>query len=365
MLPDSAPGLALVKPAVRAQAGYTLAPLSAPRKLNQNESPLDLPEPLKRRILVRAHATQWNRYPTFHPAELAASVAARHDWVPDGVLVGNGSNELIQSTLAVTVGEGHAVVTVAPTFALYRQLTAVLGGIYRPVLLGADFSFDIGAIVAEARAASARVIILNSPNNPTGTALPAGAVERLLAETESLIVCDEAYQEFGGTSAVPLLRHSSRLVVLRTFSKAMALAGLRFGYALAHPALIAEMSKGKLPYNVNLVTLAAAEELLADHAALDAMVATLIRERERLIPEIGRIDGLTVYPSAANFFVIRCQTVPARVVFTRLLEEFGILVRDIAGAPPLDECLRISVGTAEDNDAVVAALGCIFATGRS
>ncbi|MEO8032495.1 MAG: histidinol-phosphate transaminase [Gemmatimonadota bacterium] len=361
MLPDSAAGLALVKPAVRAQSAYTLAALAAPRKLNQNESPRDIPDLLKARILARAAATSWNRYPAFHPAELAATLAARYGWVAEGVLVGNGSNELIQAVTAVAVGGGEVVVAPTPTFALYRQLTAVLGGRYEAVPLATDLSYDIDQLIGRARATAARMIILNSPNNPTGSALPGGAIERMLRETEALIVCDEAYQEFGGPTAIPLLTSSSRLIVLRTFSKAMGLAGLRFGFALAHPAMIAEITKAKLPYNVNAITLIAAEEILADPAALDALVAATRIERERAIAALRKVPGLEVYPSQANFFVIRCRTVPASEVFRRLREEFGILIRDISGAPPLDQCLRISVGTRDDMDAVILALTTIFA----
>jgi histidinol-phosphate aminotransferase len=360
MLPDSAPGLALVKPAVRAQAAYTLAALTAPRKLNQNESPLDLPGPLKARILVRAAGLSWNRYPPFVPAALQARLAARSGWVPEGVLVGNGSNELIQAVLSVVLGPGDVVVAPAPTFALYRLLTAVLGGRYEAVPLGAGFAYDIDALITRARATDARLVILNSPNNPTGSVLPPGAVERFLTETRAMIVCDEAYQEFGGPTALPLLAQSSRVVVLRTFSKAMGLAGLRFGYGLAHPAVVAEVIKARLPYNVNSLTLAAAEEILADDRALVDRVAEIIAERERTLVALRAIAGLEVYASHANFFVVRCRTVPARDVFQRLQRDFGILVRDIAGLPPLEECLRISIGTREDMEAVASALRTIF-----
>src|SRR5882672_3533615 len=278
MLPDSAPGLALVKPAVRAQAAYALAALTAPCKLNQNESPLDTPGPLKARILARAAELDWNRYPPFVPVALHALLAARHGWVAEGVLVGNGSNELIQAVLSVILGPGDVVVAPAPTFALYRLLNAVLGGRYEAVPLGASFVYDLDALVSRARATDARLVILNSPNNPTGSALPPGAVERLLAETRAMIVCDEAYQEFGGPTAVPLLAQSSRMLVLRTFSKAMGLAGLRCGYGLAHPAITAEVAKAKLPYNVNALTLAAAEEVLADDRVLMERVAEIVAE---------------------------------------------------------------------------------------
>src|SRR3989454_9134206 len=266
----------------------------------------------------------------------------------------------IQATLAVTVGEGTAVVTPTPTFSLYRLLAAVYGGRHVPVALTADFQFDVDALGRAARDTQAPPVVVNSPNTPTGTPLPDGAVERLLAETTALIVLDAAYQDFGGRPAVPLLKDEPRLVVLRTFSKAMSLAGLRFGYALAHPAVAAEIAKARLPYNVNRVTLAAA------HAALDAAdllaerVGVVRRNRDALAGRLERIPGLRAFPSAANFVLIRCETRPATEVFRRLVEEHGILVRDVSGAVGLEGCLRITAGTDEDVDAVVRALQAIL-----
>jgi histidinol-phosphate aminotransferase len=278
------------------------------------------------------------------------------------VVVGNGSNELIQATLAVVLGQGEAVVAPAPTFSLYRLLTGVLGGRYVPVPLGPGFEFEVDRIVETAVRERARVIVLNSPNNPTGSALPDGAVERIVAETGALVLCDEAYQDFGGPTAIPLLRRTSRVVVLRTFSKAMGMAGLRFGLALAHPEVARELAKGKLPYNVNLVTLAAAEVAL-DHAALfAARTRAVVETRDRFLPRLARIPGIEVVPTAANFVLIRCRARPASAVFHRLYDEYGILVRDVSNSADLSECLRISIGTEDDMEAVLAALKEILAT---
>lgn len=354
--PNSQDGLALIKPSVRAQAAYTLAAPPAGRKLNQNESPFDFPPELKRELLERVSAQPWQRYPEFAPPELLARVAEHYGWMADGVLVGNGSNELIQSTLSVTLGAGHVVVAPSPTFSLYRLLTAVLGGRYVPVPLGDGFAFEVDRLIEAARREDARVIVLNSPNNPTGSALPEGAVERILSQTKAMVICDEAYQDFGGPSAIHLLAHSSRLVVLRTFSKALGLAGLRFGLALAHPAVAREIAKGKLPYNVNLMTLAAARTAL-DHAqVLAARTREIVATRERFLVRLREMQGLTVYPTAANFVLIRSSILPAKDLCRRLLDDYGILIRDVSDSAQLSECVRISIGTAEDMDAVIDAL---------
>src|SRR5213592_992569 len=350
--PAVAAALARIKPEVRAQQAYTLTAPAAARKLDQNESPFDAPDGVKDAVLTAARAAPWNRYPPYTPGDLLERIARRHGWTPDGVLVGNGSNELIQATLAVTVGQGTPVVTPVPTFTLYGLLAAVYGGRQVGVPLTPAFEFDIAALIRAVRDTRAPVVVVNSPNNPTGTPLPEGAAERLLAE---------AYQDFGGPTAIPLLARAPRLVVLRTFSKAMSLAGLRFGYALAHPAVAAEIVKARLPYNVNRVTLAAA------HAALDAAdllaerTRAVRRSRELLERRLAGVRGLRAFPSAANFVLIRCEARSAAEVFRRLIEEYGILVRDVSAGPGLDGCLRITAGTDEDVEAVAAALSAILA----
>ncbi|MEP7175141.1 MAG: histidinol-phosphate transaminase [Gemmatimonadales bacterium] len=360
---SGAEGLALIKPAVRAQSAYTLSAPAAVRKLNQNESPWDVPAEVKRETLAAADAAPWQRYPEFAPPALLAALAAHYGWVPEGVLVGNGSNELIQATLSVVLGPTDVVVAPTPTFSLYRLLTGVLGGRYRPVRLGPDFAYDVDALIDTAVREHAKVVVLNSPNNPTGSALPEGAVARVLRETEAFVVCDEAYQEFGGPTALGLLAKNSRLVVLRTFSKALGMAGLRFGLALGHPVVIREIAKGKLPYNVNVVTLAAAVAALRHVPVLEERVRRLVENRRQLVARLGMLPGLTVYPSAANFVLIRLERQAARDIFHRLLDEHGILVRDVSGVPDLAQCLRISIGTGEDMDAVADALGGMLGAG--
>jgi histidinol-phosphate aminotransferase len=251
----------------------------------------------------------------------------------------------------------------SPTFSLYRLLTGVLGGRYVPVPLGEGFEYNVERLIETVRQEQARVVVLNSPNNPTGSVLPEGAVERILDRTEALVVCDEAYQDFGGPTALRLLARSSRLVVLRTFSKAFGLAGLRFGLALAHPAVAREIAKGKLPYNVNLITLAAARVAVRNASTLATRIQEVIDTRDRFMARLHEVRGLTAYPTAANFVLIRCRDLPAAEVFQRLYQDFGILVRDVSASPELAECLRISIGTGEDMDAVIGALEKIFQNG--
>jgi histidinol-phosphate aminotransferase len=231
------------------------------------------------------------------------------------------------------------------------------------VPLAPPFAFDLEALVAAVREHRAAVVIVNSPNNPTGAPLPDGGAARLLRETDALVVVDEAYQDFGGPTALPLLAEQPRLIVLRTFSKAMAMAGLRFGYALAHPDVAREIAKAKLPYNVNQLTLEAAQVALEHAAEFEALVARVRTARDRLTAGLARVAGLTAFPSAANFVLVRCEARPAAEVFRRLVEEHGILVRDVSAVPGLDGCLRITAGTDDDVDAVLRALETILGRG--
>ena len=353
-----------VKPAVRGIAAYTLALREAPVKINQNENPWDLDDAVKRRVIETALARPWSRYPDFDPKELLAALARFSGWREDGVLAGNGSNELIEALLLVTVGAGTRVVIPAPTFTLYALMTTILGG--EPVRVplrpasadpAAGLAYDVDAISAARRESNASVTIVCSPNNPTGNALALADVERLCDESDSLVVIDEAYHEFSGETVVPLLARHPNLVVLRTFSKAMALAGLRVGYLLASPELVREINKARLPYNLNFFSQAAAIAALEEKEALEASVARLVRERERVLAVLASMPGVRAWPSRANFFVLELlEGTDPKAVFSSMLRR-GVLVRDVTSYPMLGRCLRVSVGSEAENEAFLGALG--------
>jgi histidinol-phosphate aminotransferase len=344
-----------VKPAVRALKAYTLAARRAPVKINQNENPFELPEAMKRRVLERTLARPWGRYPEFDPRELTEALARFAGWRPDGVLAGNGSNELIEALLLVTVGPGTRVVIPEPTFTLYALLTSILGGEAVRVGLGPDLEYDVDAIAEARRRREAPLTIVCSPNNPTGGTLPAAAVSRLCAESDGLVVIDEAYHEFSGESVVPRLGDHENLVVLRTFSKAMSLAGLRVGYLLAAPALVREVDKARLPYNINFFSQVAALAVLEERGEMEANVARLRRLRDALFADLQRLPGLRAYPSRANFILVELEESDPRAVFESLYAE-GVLVRDVTSYPRLGRCLRITVGTEAENAALLDGL---------
>jgi histidinol-phosphate aminotransferase len=347
-----------IKPQVRTLGAYTLRQHEPRIKLNQNESPFDVPAALRARIAERLADRPWNRYPPFVAHEFTEAVAAFTGWPADGVLVGNGSNELIQSVLAVTVGPGVRVVIPEPTFTLYRLMTTVNGGEVVSVPLDAELRFDADAIADAARRSGAAVVVLCSPNNPTGSALTREEILRVHDGTEALVLLDHAYVEFGGFDALPLLAGRPRLVVLRTFSKAMSMAGLRAGYLLADPALTEQVAKAKLPYNLNFFTEVAAAEALRSFDLLRPQIDAVRDQRDRLLRHLARLPGLRVYGSEANFVLFRVDSdrFTHRDVFDRLLHEHGILVRDVSGYPMLDGCLRVSAGTPEETAAFLAAM---------
>jgi len=355
--------LQFVKPAVRQIAAYTLAARQAPVKINQNENPYDLPEALKRRVLESALRRPWSRYPDFDSRELLDKLAAFSGWRPDGILAGNGSNELIEALLLVTVGAGTRVVIPEPTFTLYALLTTVLGGEAVRVPLTPDLQYDADAIARARRQAGATLTIVCSPNNPTGGVLATADVRRLCEEEGGLVVIDEAYHEFAGESMVPLLETHPNLVVLRTFSKAMGLAGLRVGYLLSSPALVREINKGRLPYNLNFFSQMAALTALEGYAELADRVRQLAEERERMLALVGDLPGVRAHPSRANFFLIELEEADPKAVFEALYRR-GVLVRDVTAYPMLSRCLRISVGSPEENDAFLHALGSALGEAR-
>jgi histidinol-phosphate aminotransferase len=203
-------------------------------------------------------------------------------------------------------------------------------------------------------AKNAAISVICSPNNPSGTPLESGDLARLLEATQGLVFLDEAYHEFSGQTALKLLPSYANLIVLRTFSKAMSMAGLRFGYMMAHPEIAREIHKAKLPYNVNVFTLAAVELVLEQPEVLQNAIRTLVSERQRMIDEVRKRPGVEAFSSSANFFLIRTEH-DARYLFEALYAQ-GVLVRDVSSYPMLDRVLRVSAGTPEENDRFLSAL---------
>jgi histidinol-phosphate aminotransferase len=325
-------------------------------KLDLNESPFDVPPEIKREIWKRVESLQWQRYHDEFERPLIEQLAAYENHDPDGVLIGNGSNELIFHSLLSVIRHGDTVVIPEPTFSLYRQNVTVLGARAETVMLNAgDFSLDTDALLAKAGETNARAIVLCSPNNPTANLLSNESIERVCHRFEGLVVADEAYAQFADSNAFGLLASCPNLVILRTFSKAFGLAGLRFGYLLARPELAREIGKVQLPHHVGFFTQLAATALLDNADVMEQRVASLVAEREKLIERLEGIGKISPLPSQSNYILIESTAMGAPQLFERLLEH-GVLIRNVSNYPGLARYLRITVGDSGENDALIEAL---------
>jgi len=340
-----------IRPEVRDVPAYRFEARPALVKLDQNESPHDLPASLRAAALERVAESEWHRYPALHADALAARLAARHDWPADGVVVAGGSNVLIQA-LVVLSGLGRRAVVLSPSFPLYAQQARLLGSDLHEVPLGPDHAFPTEAVIG-AVATGSGVAFLPAPLAPTGNAVDPGDLRRV-AEAAApgwTIVIDEAYAEFAGSDHTPLARAFARVVLLRTLSKAFGLAGVRLGYAVAHPSLALELRKVVLPFSVSALQLAVADAVLGAPEAVDERVRATVAERERLVAEL-RGRGVRLVPSVTNFLLL--SVADAAATHRGLLER-GVLVRRQDHLPGLVGALRVTVGSRDENDAFLRA----------
>lgn len=345
-------GRMTIRNAVKALAPYRFTPHAEPVKLDQNESPDDVPATLKARVVKRLADGAWNRYPDLTPTRLEARLAEHAGWDPDGVVVGNGSNTLIQA-LTVVAALGRRVVTVAPTFAVYATQARLLDAELVEVPLGPRFALPVEALRAVLAEGDGAFFLAN-PAAPTGNLFGAHEVAPLLeaAASGTLAVLDEAYAEFAGAHLTELVARHPHAVSLRTFSKALGLAGARVGYALAHPEVARELRKALLPFSLDLWQLTVAEVLLDEPALVTERVAHVARERARLTERLAALPGLEPFPSRTNFVLFRA---PDPAALHAALLRAGVVIRRQDHLPGAAGCLRVSVGTAAENDTFLAA----------
>jgi histidinol-phosphate aminotransferase len=271
------------------------------------------------------------------------------------VLLGNGSDELIQMIVQTVAAPGRVILAPEPTFVMYRMIAQVLGLKFAGVPLTDDFALDIDAMLEAIDLHQPAVVFLAYPNNPTGNLFDAAAIRRIITEAPGLVVVDEAYAAFAADSFMGALGEFPNLLVLRTVSK-MGLAGLRLGMLAGAPAWLAEIDKTRLPYNINVLTQLSAEFALEHHAVLDAQTAQIRADRTTLLAALKALPGLTVYPSAANFVLFRTPAGRATEIFNALRERH-ILIKNLSAAGgALADCLRVTVGTADENVAFLTAL---------
>jgi len=343
-----------VRDDLAALEGYHSPQVTVDVRLNTNESPYPPPPAWRAAFLEELGATAFHRYPDREARALREAIGAFHDVAPDQVLVGNGSNEVIQALCLAYGGPGRSAAVFEPTYALHSHIARITGC---PVAVGerrTDFRLDPAEVSRLLSAVRPAITFLCSPNNPTGRVDGPEVLEAALAAGCGLVLVDEAYAQFAPTSALSVPSPDRPLVVTRTFSKTWSMAACRLGYLIGPPDVVAAAGRVMLPYHLDAATQIAGRLALRFTAEMEARVAALISERERLA---RALSGLPVdtWPSAANFLLFRPRGIDGPTAWKALLER-SVLVRDCSSWPRLDGCLRVTVGTPAENDAFLSAL---------
>jgi histidinol-phosphate aminotransferase len=323
-------------------------------RMNTNESPYPPPPELVDEVAEEMKAVALNRYPNRDATDLVDAIAEHVGWQRDGLWVANGSNEVLMHLFLAFGGPGRSALTFEPTYSLHSLIPRIAGTRVLQVPRDDFFAIDVDAAVDVIQRDSPTVVIVCSPNNPTGESESVEAVAALLAHAPGIVVVDEAYGEFAdpAASAIPLLAEDPRLVVMKTFSKAWRLAGVRIGYMMAAPELVTEMARVRLPYHLSAITQIVGRAALRHSTETLALASAIARERDRISLELDAM-GVITFPSDANFVLFKVDEPDE--TWQALLER-GVLVRNYAGVAGLEGCLRVTAGLPEETDAFLAAM---------
>ncbi len=353
--------LELVRPEIQALRAYQVPDAAGLIKLDAMENPYGWPEGLKDAWLEVLRGVELNRYPDPQGRQVQEALRESMGIPADmGLLLGNGSDELIQMLALTLTHPGRKVLSVDPGFVMYRMIALFAGMEYVGVSLRSeDFSLDLPAILEALDRECPALTFIAYPNNPTGNLFDAQAIAQIVEAAPGLVVVDEAYAPFTDESFLPRLGEWPNLLVLRTLSK-MGLAGLRLGYLAGPEDWLSEIDKTRLPYNINCLTQASAAFALRHRAALDEQTRAIRAERARLFDALAKIPGLHPYPSEANFILLRLPEGSADTCFAELKAR-GVLVKNLSGAHPLlTDCLRVTAGTPEENGIFLSALAAVL-----
>lgn len=346
----------LVRPEIRSLSAYHVPEARGLIKLDAMENPYSWPPEIVDAWLARLRDVPLNRYPD--PAaqqlreRLRISMAVPENY---DVLLGNGSDELIQMIALALNGPRRALLAPEPSFSMYRMIAVFAALDYIGVPLRSDFDLDRAAMLRAIEQHQPAVVFLAYPNNPTGNLFDDDSVRAIIEAAPGLVVVDEAYHVFANRSWMAQLPRYPNLLVMRTLSK-MGLAGLRLGLLAGHPQWLDEFNKIRLPYNINVLTQASAEFALEHTGLLEEQAARIRSGREQLMRALQALPGLTVYPSQANFILFRTPRGRATVL-CEALRHAGVLIKNLHGSSSaLDDCLRVTVGTEQENAAFLTAL---------
>ncbi len=327
--------------------------LPAEVSLSANENPSDVAEEVRRDIAREIKRVPFNRYPDPLANDLRDMIAEANGLDRDQVLVGNGGDELLFDLALAWGGPGRTCLNMPPTFSVYENNARLTGTTIVDVPRTADFRIDEEAVLARVAQGDIDYLIVTSPNNPTGELADETFILKLLDATDALVLVDEAYFEFSRLTMRPYLSQHKNLVILRTFSKAFSLAGVRVGYLLGDEEVLRELIKVRQSYSVDAVSQAIARVVYENRAAFEPGIDAIIAERARVFEALKTLPGVTAFPSQANYILFRIDD--AAQVWQRLYDR-GILIRDFSSAPYLQNCLRVTIGSAQENDKFLSAL---------
>jgi histidinol-phosphate aminotransferase len=340
----------LIKPEVRKLKAYFVEETPFRIKLDAMENPFLLPPEVRQEMAAAAASASINRYPDPSAVNLKEAIAELWGIGTKRMILGNGSDELIQM---IILAFGGPVLIPSPTFAMYEIISRALSQEVAAVPLGRDFSLNADKVLKKAKEVEAKVIFLANPNNPTGNRFSDEAVQKILNRANTAVVIDEAYFSFSRKSYLPVLREYPNMIILRTLSK-IGFAGLRIGVLTASAKVIDQLNKIRLPYNINTLSQAAAVVALRRKDVLTQQISLLISSRQRLYNELSAMKGITAYPSETNFILFRTAADAVRIY--EKLKEAGILIKNLNRPGPLKNCLRVTVGTPEENNELITEL---------
>ncbi|VAW72382.1 Histidinol-phosphate aminotransferase [hydrothermal vent metagenome] len=349
----------LLRPEIAALSAYHIPDATGMVKLDAMENPYQWSAEIKQEWSELIQRAQLNRYPDPHAQSLTKIIRTAFE-IPEniGLMLGNGSDEIIQILVQTVSKPDATILSVSPGFVMYEYISLFNRVKYVPVPLSPSFELDMPLLTQQIKEHQPAIIFIAYPNNPTGNLFKRSDIENILTLAPGLVVVDEAYTAFASDSFMQdLIKNKEQypnLLVMRTVSK-MGLAGLRLGYIAGDPRWITEFDKVRLPYNINVLTQLSAEFALEHKSMLDQQAQAICEQRKLIFSALHNMNGFKPFPSEANFILFRCLQGKGNSVFDALKEQ-GILIKNLSTAPALTDCLRVTVGNNEENQAFLAAL---------
>ncbi|QPJ63125.1 MAG: histidinol-phosphate transaminase [Candidatus Nitronauta litoralis] len=344
---------------VKALKAYHVDNYDAEIKLHANENSHSLPPAVVEQFGNRLRELDLNRYPDPDCADLKKTLARQLNINHNQLTIGNGSDELIQILIQIFCDPGDALAIPDPTFAMYNIIAKGLGVRPIPYSLNEHWDLEAKPFLDSIRDQKVRLIFFSYPNNPTGNCFNKNEIQKVIEEFDGIVVLDEAYYDFARLSFIEQLSNHNNLIVLRSLSK-IGLAGLRVGYGIATPEIIQEIDKIRLPYNSNMLSQEFSDIVLSQFELVKEQINEIIEERERIRQSLSEIEGVTSYKSDANFILFQTEK-SSRDVFNELAKR-GILIRDLGAHPRLKNCLRVTIGTRDENNFFLKELKAISQT---